>query len=518
MSSRTLVTLVLAVVLIGAVLLVTGIMSFFGFANNAKFSQAEVWAADFSDAQSMKILDFTGDGQDELFLQNTTTIALFDQTGQELWQESFSGSLLSTTLGDVNGDDVEDIVVYHIGGVTVYRGDGSEIWSVSPNNLAAPYRSAVLQFAGGTQVVLGDASGAVVALDADGQEVWRGSTTIVDYIRGLDDARVDGRPHAAVANHNGLVKLFDEDGNELWEYDLGSDLRRMRAYDLDGDGNGEILIGGDGSRLVLLEAATGAERFAKGLGQTIVEIREAELNGDPGSREFVVGGRDGGVWAFTATGTQLWSATLSDRVTEIVAIDVDDDGIDEVAVGDEGGGVTLFTGQGARQGLESRPTAIARLDAGRLTGSDQLVVADLTGVHLLDLSKQTAPIFYTPLLAGLAISLVIVFAAWFIATIPPKPVLRVAAEDQSVEGLQSRNRMLHESLADVERLRGTGEMPAPAYLARLRELRGELADTQAALLKAGQHIQLETFKCPNCGGALPLGLDKCDYCGQTVIT
>jgi hypothetical protein len=77
--------------------------------------------------------------------------------------------------------------------------------------------------------------------------------------------------------------------------------------------------------------------------------------------------------------------------------------------------------------------------------------------------------------------------------------------------------MLHESLADVERLRGTGEMPAPAYLARLRELRGELADTQAALQKAGQPIQLETFKCPNCGGALPIGPDKCDYCGQTVI-
>ena len=45
-------------------------------------------------------------------------------------------------------------------------------------------------------------------------------------------------------------------------------------------------------------------------------------------------------------------------------------------------------------------------------------------------------------------------------------------------------------------------MPATAYLARLRELRGELADTQAALLKAGQPIQLETFKCPNCGGDL----------------
>ncbi len=517
MTSRTIVTLVLAVVLIGAVLCITGGMSLLGIANNAKFAQTQVWEASFSDSQSMKILDFTGDGQDELFVQNTNQIALFDSAGQELWHENFSGSLLSTTLGDVNGDDVEDIVVFHSSGVTVYLGDGSELWSVSPDDLGSPYRSAVLRFAGGTQVLVGDDSGQVVALDTSGQEVWRGETAIVDYIRGLDDARIDGDPYAAVANHNGLVKLFDEQGNALWEYDLGSDLRRLRAYDLDGDGNSEILIGGDGSRLVALSAVTGEELFAKGLGQTIVEIREAELNGDPGAREFVVGGKDGGVWAFNANGAQLWSSTLSNRVNEIVAIDVDDDGVDEVAVGDDGGGVTLFTGSGARQTLESWNSAIMRLDSGRLTGSDQLVVADASAVHLLDLSKQTAPFFYTPLLAGLIIALVIAFAAWFIATIPPKPVLRVAAEDQSVEGLQSRNRMLHESLADVDRLRGTGEMPANAYLARLRDLRGELADTQAALQKAGQPIQLETFKCPNCGGALPIGLDKCDYCGQTVI-
>jgi hypothetical protein len=518
MTSRTLVTLILAVVLIGAVLVVTGAMSFFGVANTAKFSQTEVWSTVFADSQSMKILDFTGDGQDELFVQNTNSIALYSADGQALWQEDFDGSLLSTTLGDVDGDEVEDIVVYHSRGVTVYRGDGSEIWSVSPDNLSSPYRSAVLRFHGGTQVVLGDASGHVIALDTQGQELWRGDTTITDYIRGLDDARVDGVVHAAVANHNGLVKLFDETGAELWEYDLGSDLRRLRAYDLDGDGNSELLIGGDGSRLVLLDAATGDERFAKGLGQTIVEIREAELNGDPSAREFVVGGKDGGVWAFTATGTQLWSASLSNRVNEIVAVDVDDDGVDEVAIGDDGGGVTLFTGKGAREALKTWPSAIARLDSGRLTGSDQLVVADQSSLSLLDLGKQSAPFWYTPLLAGLVLSLVIAFTAWFVATIPPKPVLRVAAEDQSVEGLQSRNRMLHESLADVERLRGTGEMPAPAYLARLRELRGELADTQTALLKSGQRIQLETFKCPNCGGALPLGLDKCDYCGQTVIT
>jgi hypothetical protein len=205
-------------------------------------------------------------------------------------------------------------------------------------------------------------------------------------------------------------------------------------------------------------------------------------------------------------------------VSEIIALDLDDDGAQEVAVGDEAGLVAIFTGRGNRQSLGNWPTAIYRLDTGRLTASDQLAVADAGSVQILNVQKQSAPFWYSPLLAGLAVSFIIAFAAWFIATIPPKPVLKVAAEDQTVEGLMTRNRMLHESLADVERLRGNGEMPSEAYLARLRDLRGQLADTQAALLKAGQNIRLETFKCPNCGGALPLGLDKCEYCGQIVIS
>jgi predicted RNA-binding Zn-ribbon protein involved in translation (DUF1610 family) len=36
--------------------------------------------------------------------------------------------------------------------------------------------------------------------------------------------------------------------------------------------------------------------------------------------------------------------------------------------------------------------------------------------------------------------------------------------------------------------------------------------------KAGVPVRVETFKCPNCGGTLPLGIDRCDYCGQVVIT
>ena len=74
------------------------------------------------------------------------------------------------------------------------------------------------------------------------------------------------------------------------------------------------------------------------------------------------------------------------------------------------------------------------------------------------------------------------------------------------------------AIADVERLRKAGEMTPDAYLIRLKELRQRLADNETALRKAGVTVTAQTFQCPHCGGVLPLGVDKCDYCKQTVLT
>ena len=71
---------------------------------------------------------------------------------------------------------------------------------------------------------------------------------------------------------------------------------------------------------------------------------------------------------------------------------------------------------------------------------------------------------------------------------------------------------------DVERLRKSGKVTGDAYLARLKRLRGDLADNEAAFKAAGFPIKVETFQCPNCGGTLELGMDKCEYCGQVLLS
>jgi hypothetical protein len=87
----------------------------------------------------------------------------------------------------------------------------------------------------------------------------------------------------------------------------------------------------------------------------------------------------------------------------------------------------------------------------------------------------------------------------------------------SVEAQRARRRMLHESIQDLKKMQGRSEVSGDAYLARLKELRQQLAGVNAALITLGEPIKVETFSCPHCGGSLELGSDRCEFCGQVVI-
>ena len=512
--SKKFVPLIIAAVLACLVMLVAGVFSFNGSVSAEKVSSTSAWSQPFNTAESMKIIDLNGDGLDELFIQGTTNISVYDGGGNELYSYDYFAP--KTTLGDVNGDNVEDIVVFDVDGVDVIS-NGQVSTLTEDLSLSTPARTAVMRFASGSQIVLGDSMGDVQSLSLFGQPLWDASTGN-DEIRGLDDAKINGQTYVAIANRAGTIALYDAQGEQVWEQDTET-LRRMRAYDLNGDGNSEVLFGGEYGAFTIYNAADGSVLFNDSLGQAISEIREVELDGDPSAREIIVGGKNGGVWAFDYTGKKLWSGSMSNKVTEIAGIDLDGDGAEEAVLGDDNGQVAIFNKNGNRENLPSHTSGITRIDVGKLNGERYVAIADYSELTVNSVELNSLPGFkYTPLLVGLIVSAVILVVAGIIVSLPQKPETKVTFADTSRESLEAQRRMLKESIADVERLRGSGEMSGDAYLARLKRLRADLADNEAAFKKAGYSIKVETFQCPHCGGTLQLGIDKCEYCGQVLLT
>lgn len=518
--SRKVIPFVVAFALVCLVMVVAGFFAFSGSVSAQKFGSDVAWSRPFSNAESMKVIDLTGDGNDDLFIQSPDVLSVLDETGEPIF--GFGYSSMKTTLGDVNGDNVEDIVVYHVGtGMSVdviSKGQPREL--AKTLNIGFPSRVAVIRFSSGPQIVLGDSSGSILSLGTDGAPRWNANLG-AEEVRGMDDAKVNGQTLVAIATYDGSIAVYEASGKELWR---GSQeqLRRMRAFDLNGDGTSEIITGGEYGAFRIYSAADGSLLYETSLGQAISEVREVELNGDPSSREIVVGGKDGGVWAFSfdgSTASQMWSGSMSDKVTEIAGIDVDDDGKQEAVIGDDSGKVAIFTENGTRNNLPDRSSGIARVDIGKLGAERYVVVADLSEIQVNKVNFSSIPGFqYTPLIVGLIISAVILVIAAILSSIPKKPEMLVSFQDTSMESLSAQRRMLKESIADVERLRKAGEVTGDAYLARLKRLRADLADNESAFKKQGYNIKVETIQCPNCGGTLELGMDKCEYCGQVLLS
>jgi outer membrane protein assembly factor BamB len=517
MGKRTTTTIILAGIMVLLVMCAAAALSFSGMIHAQKVEASQVWSQNFSQAQSMKIIDLTGDGQDDLFIQNQDSAAIYDANGNQTFSTSFQLPGV-TTLGDVTGDNVDDILIFHPGLPNVeVISKGQVIASLSADLPGLPARIIVVQFASGPEIILGDASGHLMALSPDGQTLWQARLGS-DEIRGLDDVKIDGQTNLVAVNRDGQLAVIDAQGYPLWNDNAGT-LRRMRAYDLDGNGTSEVITGGEYGAFTIWNAADGSQLHNLSLGQAISELRAVELNGDPSSMEIVAGGKNGGVWGIDSTGKKLWSHSLSDKVTEIAGIDINGDGAEEAVVGDDSGQVAIFSGDGGRENLASHASGIMRIDAGKLGDKRMVAIADGNSVEIQRLTLNSLPGFqFTPLLVGLIVSAIIIVIAWVIATLPPKPELKVALEDKSRESLEAQRRMLKENIADVERLRQSGEMTADAYLARLKQLRSELAANETAFKQAGYPVKVETFQCPHCGGTLELGMDKCEYCGQVILT
>lgn len=516
MNSRSIVTIVFALILVALVMGVSVLFALNGSAAAEKYSATSIWQADFANAESMKIIDLTGDGANDLFIQSGSAASIYDAAGSRI--ANFDIGFGKSTMGDLNGDRVEDIVLFQpFMPMVQLVSKGQAVPLVETISIGSPSRVAIVKFPQQTEIVLGDEGGNLVGLAPDGRQLWQNSIGS-EELRGLDDARVNGKIVLAAASHSGDFGVLDGNGQILW-MNTTEQLRRMRAYDLFGDGTSEILTGGEYGEFAIWDAATGTRTFAKGMGQPVSEIRTAEADGDPSSIEIIVGGKNGGLWALTANGKELWSRSVSDKVTEIAGVDFDDDGRQEIIVGDDSGAVNVFSPEGTRSKLGSYGSGITRIDEGRLGSQRVVAIASGTRLEVQEAAHVELPGFqFTPILVGLIVSAAILAVAWILATLPKKPEMKVSIQSKSRESLEAERRMIKESIADVERLRRSGEMTGDAYLTRLKRLRGNLAENEAAFKTQNFPIRVETIKCPNCGGALELGMDKCEYCGHVILT
>src|SRR5512143_488004 len=170
--SKKIIPFIVAFILICLIMVVAGVFAFSGSITAEKFGSSVAWSQPYQTAESMKVIDLTGDGQDELFIQNSSDVTVFGPDGQNKITLPYSSP--KTTLGDVNGDGVEDVVIYYVGtGMSVDVYSKEQVTALAQTlDIGFPARVAVIRFSSGPQIVLGDNAGHLLALGTDGEPLW----------------------------------------------------------------------------------------------------------------------------------------------------------------------------------------------------------------------------------------------------------------------------------------------------------------------------------------------------------
>jgi hypothetical protein len=260
------------------------------------------WEADGAATLDYPTLaDLDGDGD----LDVVTSVAVFDgPTGAQL--APFSGEGAAVAVGDLDGDDVPEVLL----GNEVFDAHGILRFTCGPAGTAADPTGAGATALpwdadgdGRPEVLVTSGGTATLCDGVDGAERWRhvlaenaDAGGVVGCVADLDG---DERTEVALPLP-GTVEALDGDGVTLWSVvDAdASGSAGCTAWDLDGDGAAEVLLG-DETDFLVLDGATGALRM-RDVAHASVTLQEtpavADVDGDGvGEILFASNGTDAGL-------------------------------------------------------------------------------------------------------------------------------------------------------------------------------------------------------------------------------
>lgn len=195
---------------------------------------------------------------------------------------------------DLDSDGVTDLV--NIDQTEFFQGlrglDGAPLFSVEYPLLCASGLTIAADLDGnGDDELLASGNYAVVAVQRSGARHWEAlaSEGNKEHYGAVLDADGDGAFDVFQPNNHGVYAWDGATGAPLWTYRAPADVAFSSAVaaDLDADGAEDVLVAAGDGRLLLLDAATGAEKWALHLGGRAGDPIVADVDAD-GDAEIVV--------------------------------------------------------------------------------------------------------------------------------------------------------------------------------------------------------------------------------------
>jgi len=293
--------------------------------------------------------DFDNDGDQDIAVAgyDQTVTALDGLSGEVLWQfttptaQIYRSCLVST---DLNGDGADDVIagsddsfVYAINGL-----NGMELWNYPPGDALEEVALGQMNGTGPLDVVCGltnSITGSrVVVLDgSDGSWLWQYNCNYrVEYVE-VFDVNGDEVPDVAAGVTYTDPTLYMLDGathTPLWTIpvDINPNNYGLAHGDVNGDKDPDVIVAGTSAtnKVFVYDGPTGALLWDFTIGAPVLCVLGYDVNGD-GDKEVIAGGDDDKIYVIDGDGTEMFSYYCAERVKHIQVGDISGNGDPNIA-------------------------------------------------------------------------------------------------------------------------------------------------------------------------------------------
>ena len=151
----------------------------------------------------------------------------------------------------------------------------------------------------------------------------------------------DGKTEILVGSGDKRLYILNAEGQCIASQNIQHQIYSLCAADIDGDGRIEILLSTDAKDLTALNARTLMPRWSHGFDNRLLSFYVTDIDGD-GHNEIIAGSEDKHLYFLDGQGKTIWRHNLGAGVCSVHARDIDKDGRCEVIAGAKDGRVHVY--------------------------------------------------------------------------------------------------------------------------------------------------------------------------------
>ncbi len=507
----------------------------------------KIWEKSLNSGEYVKFINIVKKSKKDIFVAEKDKIEVFNIDGKLLFERDYSNraDYIKTGLGDIDGDGKNEILVVGYSESNkemfyeILKGSSvveSKVFDSYSPYFLKPFRVLLYSKNGSHGVLIGGYNGEIEFYPYFGKVNLVNVSGKYDSENGnsvnnISFITVDNRDKIVASIERGYLFLINLDGNlgysgltKIKAYSNGyatKILRKMRCYDVDFDGNDEVIIGNEKKiypTILIVDVGNSLSSvFSKYFAKTkIAEIRKIELDNNPETAEIFFGTKKKGIIEYVfkkETPDTIFEAKrkifyVPGKIVELSSVFNKEIDGNSLLYGTSDGTVGVFIG---------KKSFVKRLNGGGLhridAKGDLFLVLLSKSLYLFKSRFYGTPFYYRFTFGAILLAIFYLILASVIGKVK-RPKVTYSAREETPEALKAERKMLLDSLFDLKKVFDAGEMDGDAYADRTKELRERIKIIEEKLFEMGEKLEVEIYKCPNCGASVSIHEDKCPYCGS----